>query len=122
GMHARQDDIRVGKWGCWALVHLTFNHPPNKKEVVQRGSIPLVVNVLNTFSSDESVTHQGLALMLNLLSPDPQAKMSLSDARQMALTHGIVDTLQTAEKRFHGSDSMQQLCKTIQENLMLEWS
>ena len=82
----------------------------------------MVIAALNAFVDSEDVTHQGLALMLNLLAPDVQAKVSLSDVRQMALTHGIVDSVQAAEKKFRRNGSLQQLCKTILESLMLEWS
>lgn len=82
----------------------------------------MIISTLNNFATSLDVTHQGLALVLNLVAPDSHAKMSLSDVRQMALTHGIVDTVQAAEKRFRDNDNLQQLCKTILDSLMLEWS
>jgi hypothetical protein len=82
----------------------------------------MIINILNHFATSQDVTHQGLALVLNLVIPDTQAKISLSDVRQMALTHGIVDTVQAAEKQFRTNPNLQQLCKTILDTLMLEWS
>jgi hypothetical protein len=117
------------------IQHLTFNHPPNKWDFVRRGGIPHGTKALRNFPGDVSVTHQGLALMVNILANDSQAKMDISSTRQMALAHGIVDIVQTAESNFVSSDtsgsgsgssktseSLQDMCKVISEMLLSEIS
>ena len=105
-----------------SMQHLTFNHPPNKREVVQRGGIPIVTRILTSFIDREDIVQQALALILNLVADDFQTKISLSDVRQMALTHGIVDITQEAEKRYRGNQNLQRLCKAILDALIKEWS
>jgi hypothetical protein len=103
--------------------HLSFNHPPNKCEVIQRGGIPLTINVLTHFSSSRDIVQQALAVLFNLLTEDNRTKVNMSSVRQMALTAGIIDIIQAIEKK-HGRENqgIKGLCQGILNSLITEWS
>lgn len=141
-MEDRKSDPKITKWGSWALVvssfpyslfalpyipppsqHLSFNHPPNKCEVIQRGGIPLTINVLTHFSSSRDIVQQALAVLFSLLTEDNRTKVNMSSVRQMALTAGIIDVIQAVEKK-HGKENqgIKGLCQGILNSLITEWS
>jgi len=116
------DDKRIVKWSCWALVYLCISHPPNKRSLVQRGGIPLIIRGLGCFNDDEEVNYQGFAVLFSILADDPQTKISLSECRQMALAGGIVDLLQNCQKKFRENKGLQGLTASILDILVTEYS
>lgn len=147
-MESHRNDPKIAKWGCWSLVHLCFNHPPNKREIVQRGCVPLSVRILSlhfSLSDDLMVTHQALSLIYSLLSDDVRTKVNLSEVRQMALTAGVIEEIgeiekrvnkekmkekerkgrervEERQKRMEGYQVISTLCKGILNSLISEWS
>lgn len=116
------DNMKIVKWSCWSLVYLCINHPPNKRTLVTRGGIPLIINGLQQFASEEEVNYQGFAVLFSLLSDDPQTKVSLSECRQMALASGIIDLLQNCQKTFRKNKGLQGLTASILDILVTEYS
>lgn len=102
--------------------YLCISHPPNKRSLVQRGGIPLIIKGLSYFTTDEEVNYQGFAVLFSLLADDPQTKVSLSDCRQMALANGIVDLCQNCQKKFRKNKGLQGLTASVLDLLVTEYS
>jgi hypothetical protein len=102
--------------------YLCIGHPPNKRSLVQRGGIPLIIRGLSYFQADEEVNYQGFAVLFSLLADDPQTKVSLSDCRQMALANGIVDLCQNCQKKFRQNKGLQGLTASVLDILVTEYS
>jgi len=96
-------------------------HPPNKREFVVQGGILVVILALKNHSDKIEVCQQGLVLLFYILNNDPKAKMSLTSARQMALTHGIVEVVQSAQRKFKSAE-VQATASGILEILISDWT
>jgi hypothetical protein len=112
----------VVKWGCWSLIHLTFDHPPNKRECHQRGGLTLVIDALKQHSKSAAVFEQALGIIISILIPDSQTKMNQSQARQAALAHNIFDVLQKSQKEFKENEHIQAMINQILQILITDWS
>ena len=104
------------------LQYLCISHPPNKRSLVQRGGIPLLIAGLSHFREDEEVNYQGFAVLFSVLADDPQTKISLSDCRQMALANGVVDLCQNCQKKFRQNKGLQGLTASVLDILVTEYS
>ena len=110
------------KWACWALTHLTVMHPPNKREFFEQRGIPVVITSLAKNATEPDLYQQGLGLLFAILSPDPNTKLSLSKARNMALANGLVDVLHRAQRNFKDVQNVDQLCRNILDFLIADFS
>jgi hypothetical protein len=45
----------MAMWCCWSMIHITFNHPPNKREFVQLGGIIMVFNLTISISKSNNI-------------------------------------------------------------------
>eukprot|EP01032_Pedospumella_encystans_P011915 gene11915-13820_t len=90
----------VCKWACWCLFNLTLNHPPSKAVFFHSSGMRPVVDVLKLHPESAHVHRQGLALLFNLIAPDPYAKYSHAQARQMLMANGIVEVIEHAKVAF----------------------
>jgi hypothetical protein len=72
----------MAKWGMYASIHLSFNHPANKREIVDLDGLKLVTDALRAHSDSLEVTQQGLHLLFSIVSPDPRARMHLATVRE----------------------------------------
>ena len=109
---------------CHSPAHsknLVEMHPPNKREFVVQGGILIVILALRDHSEKIEVCQQGLVLLFYILSNDPKTKMSLTGARQMALTHGVVEVVQSAQRKFK-SPEVQATATGILEILISDWA
>lgn len=81
------------------------------------------ISILGAFASSKDIVHQSLAVLYNLLAEDTRTKVNISSVRQMALTAGIIDIIQSTEKTY-GKDNqgIKGLCQGILNSLISEWS
>jgi hypothetical protein len=114
--------VEVVKWCCWCLIHLTFNHPPNKREFYQRGGLTCIIDSLKRHFNSAAVYEQALGLVINILVYDNQTKMNQSQARQAALACNIFEVLQRGQKQFKGNDSIQAMINQVLQILITDWS
>ena len=112
----------VVKWCCWSLIHLTFDHPPNKRELYQIGGIVHVIDSLQHFPKSVPVFEQALGLIINVLVYDSHTKMNQSQVRQAALANNIFNVLQNAQKEFKINESIQGMINQIFQILITDWS
>lgn len=112
----------VVKWCCWSLIHLTFDHPPNKRELYQIGGIVHVIDSLQHFPKSVPVFEQALGLIINVLVYDSHTKMNQSQVRQAALANNIFNVLQNAQKEFKINESIQGMINQIFQILISDWS
>lgn len=62
-------------------------------------------------------------MLYNLLAEDTRTKVNISSVRQMALTAGIIDVIQTIEKKYGKvNPGIHGLCQAILNSLISEWS
>lgn len=120
--HYGPQSAEVVKWCCWTMIHLTYDHPPNKREFYQRGGIVQVVDALKQHASSNLVYEQALGLIINVLIYDSQTKMNQSQARQAALASNIFEVLQRAQKEFKSQDAIQAMITQILQILIQDWS
>jgi hypothetical protein len=117
----RNESASVTKWCFWALFHITLQNPPNKRELVFKDGLTLILKGLKAFPKVVDINQQGIALLCSILTDDPHTKMSLHDARQIALQNDIVDILQSAQKSFKDIDDIQATSKFILNTLISSW-
>jgi hypothetical protein len=104
---------------------MTFAHPPNKREFVEKGGLSLIVKVLRTFGEKgdcEPLIQQALSLLCCVISDDDQAKMSMSLVRQSVVAEGTTLLLEGIEKSYKDSAIVQQLTQSIWRKLMTDYS
>ena len=112
----------LAKWSCWSLIHITLQHPPNKRELANRNGIETIINALKHNPEKSDLHSQAYMLLVNVLSNDNKTKMSLAKARQLALTNGLVDVIQSAQRTFVKVDDIQSSTKFILDLLIADWS
>lgn len=117
----RNDSVDVLKWCYWALFHITLQNPPNKRELVFKDGITLILKGLKAFPKVIDINQQGIALLCSVLTDDPHSKMNLYDARQIALQNDIVDVLQEAQKAFKNIDDIQATSTFTLNTLISNW-
>jgi len=117
----RNDSVDVLKWCYWALFHITLQNPPNKRELVFKDGITLILKGLKAFPKVTDINQQGIALLCSVLTDDPHSKMNLYDARQIALQNDIVDVLQEAQKTFKNVDDIQATSTFTLNTLISNW-
>lgn len=105
-----------------SLQQLIEAHPPNKREFVTHAGIPLVISSFKRHADKVEVHQQGFVLLVYVLMNDPKTKMSLTGARQMALTHGIVEVIHKAQRRFVDAPDIQATSAKILDILISDWS
>ena len=57
---------------------------------MESGGIPIVIDSIKDNEANLQLQLQAYHLLVYVLMNDPQAKMSLAQARQIALTHGTL--------------------------------
>lgn len=86
------------------------------------GGIPAAIGSLKLYPDDLGLNRQGLALLMLLLSEDPKAKVNLHNARQIALTNGIVDVVHQLQRRFPDEEDVAKTTSHILDLLIIGWS
>jgi len=112
----------VAKWCCWTSIHLTYDHPPNKREFYQRGGLVQLVDALKIHAKSTAVYEQALGLMINILVHDGQTKMNQSQARQAVLAANVFEVLQRAQKEFKSNEAIQAMINQVLQILIQDWS
>jgi hypothetical protein len=114
------------------VVALTWFHfqqmiegnPPNKRSLVVAQGLPTVINTLKQHPTNLELHQQALIVLHLLLAPDSQTKLKLADVRQAALSCGIVDVLQLAQRSFKSepNQTIVGTCASILDILIADWS
>lgn len=112
----------IVKWGSWALINITMNHPPNRCDFVNAGGIPRVLNLLKDHEKDAGIQMQACGLFLNIFVEDPNAKYSIPRARESALTNGMGVILQDNLQNFSKDTKLCAVCRKLQTALMQVWT
>lgn len=112
----------ITKWCCWSLIHLCFEHPPNKREFVLKNGIPRVIDALKVLPDQLDLHQQAFMLLFVILAHDPHSKVNLASARQAALTNGLFDVIQASQKKFKTAEDIQLSTKSILDLLIADWS
>ncbi len=112
----------LAKWCLWSLIHITFQHPPNKREFFMNGGLRYTMDALQAHTTVLDINQQGLALIATIIAPDATTKMNLAKARETCLANGVFDVLQNAKKQFTGQNDVQTMIKQIFDTLMADWS
>jgi hypothetical protein len=113
---------QMSKWCLWSLIHLTFNHPPNKREFFIQGGLAHTMEALKQHPTQLDLHQQGLALIATIIATDSNTKMNLSKARETCLANGVFEMLQSAKKEFPAQKEVQAMIKQIFDQLMADWS
>lgn len=135
------DNKTFVKWCCWALIHTTYNHPPNKAEVVRSEGIGLVVTCLRQHTkhltqgiydygestskgdtTEADTYYQAIALLYNVMMPDNQAKVNLAQVRQAALHSGLVDIAQGIQRKYKDNENLSNIVSFLLSILMSDYS
>lgn len=117
----KNESESVTKWCYWALFHITLQNPPNKRELVVKDGLTIILKGLKSFPKVVEINQQGIALLCSILTDDPHSKMNLHDARKIALQNDIVDILHLAQKTFRDVDDIQATSKFILNTLISNW-
>ena len=73
-------------------------------------------------SSAAEVQHQGMALLYNIVTPDPHATMSLATTRSAALNLGVVDVVTAAQRAHRDHSGIADVSAALLRTLMTDWS
>ena len=121
-LKASRNTPNLGKWCCWCLLNIVYDHPPNKREFFIKGGLGYTIDCMNKNINKNDLFKQGIALILTIISIDNKTKMSLAKARESCLANGIFDMLQLGKKA-HGNDpTIEGIIKKIFDLLMADWS
>ena len=121
-LQAAKTSGQMSKWCLWSLIHMTFNHPPNKREFFIQGGLGHTMEALKQHPKQLDLHQQGLALIATIIATDSNTKMNLSKARETCLANGVFEMLQGAKKEFPAQREVQAMIKQIFDQLMADWS
>jgi len=121
-LQAARSSGQMSKWCLWSLIHMTFNHPPNKREFFIQGGLGHTMEALKQHPKQLDLYQQGLALIATIIATDSNTKMNLSKARETCLANGVFEMLQSAKKEFPAQREVQAMIKQIFDQLMADWS
>jgi len=121
-LQACKSSGQMAKWCLWSLIHITFNHPPNKREFFIQGGLAHTMAALKQHPQQLDLHQQGLALIATIIATDSNTKMNLSKARETCLANGVFEMLQSAKKEFPDQKEVQAMIKQIFDALMADWS
>lgn len=68
---------------------MSFAHPANKREIIEKDGLTIILVVLNLHVKLLEVVQQGLSLLFNILANDDHAMMSLSKVSVRLLSSHI---------------------------------
>lgn len=104
------------------LQNITFEHPPNKREVYVKGGLVLAIDALKRHPKSPDVYQQCLALIVSILQIDPHTKMNQSKTRHTALAANIVEALQDGKREFKAHKTIIAMMDQIDQILIMDWS
>lgn len=81
-----------------------------------------VIDALKLHTDNANVHRQGLALLFNLVAPDPYAKYSHAQARQMLMANSIVDVIEHAKVAFKTERGIIATCRAILNIIAVDFS
>ena len=102
--------------------NLSLNHPPSKAVLFHSSGMRPVIDALKLHSDSAHVHRQGLALLFNLIAPDPYAKYSHAQARQMLMANSIVEVIERAKSAFKKEKDIISTCRAILNIVAVDFS
>jgi hypothetical protein len=115
-------NVQVVKWVSWAMINLTYEHPPNKREFFIKGGLNHLITGARHHASETDCFQQCVALMLTMLAHDEHTKMNQSAARQSCLANGVFEVLQEGKKGAPDNTELHNMIEQVLKLLISDWS
>jgi len=101
---------------------VTVEHPVNKSDLFTCNGLTVTIDILKIHPLNEDINRQGIALILNLISPDRYVRYSAAQARHLAMSNGIVDVLHRVQKEFRSKNDILVTSKGILDLIIADYS